>query len=352
MRSDPIDISSIIVRTLFLALTVGFLGLVLYGVVLLAAPFGIAFILALALNPLVRLIERFGFSRTVATLLLFLVVGVLLYGLTALAIGPITEQIQTMMDEYELYEGRAKIALGRALFLVNDFAGPYLSATGTDLSVVLQGFFAPFRDSARGLVARIPDLLTYLLVTPIITVIFLLQGDEIYKNLLGMVPNRYFEMTLLLVKRGKEQILSYLVGLFWQWVILAAILVPGLMIIRLPYGALAAVLAASLNVIPYLGPLLGLGPALLLAAISPGGTALLPWVLLVFLIAQLVDNVFTQPVVLAKSVQIHPLISILAIIAALSTQSIALVMVAIPVTGITMVAIQVMYRQLKSFRML
>ena len=352
MRTEQLDISSIIVRVLFLALSVAFLAFVLYGLVLLAAPFAISLILTIALSPLVVALERIGFSRTVATLLLLPAFALLAYGVVALAVGPITTEFHAFSDEFEIYETRSKNALGKALFFLNDFLRPYLALTGTDLSVLISGFILPFKESAKGLVAQIPTFLTYLLVTPIITVIFLMQGNQIYKNLLAMVPNRYFEMTLLLVKKVKEQITSYLRGLLWQWLILVIVLVPGLMLTGLPYGPIVALLAATLNIVPYLGPILGLGPALLLAAISPGGVTLIPWVLTVFVVAQLVDNVFTQPVVLARAVQIHPLISILAIISALSTQSVALVMVAIPLTGIVMVSIQVMYRSLKAFRMI
>ena len=352
MRTEQIDISSVIVRFLFLGLSLSFLAFVAYGLLLLSAPFGVSLILAIALNPLVVALERVGFSRTTSVLLLLPVLVLLGYGIVAIAVGPVSAEYKTLTDEYDLYEARSKHALGKALFSANDFLRPFLSLTGGNLSSVIQGFVLPFKESAKGLLAQIPTFLTYLLVTPVITVIFLIQGNQIYKNLLAMVPNRYFEMTLLLVKKVKEQITSYLRGLLWQWLILLTVLMPGLMLAGLPYAPVAALLAATLNIIPYLGPVLGLAPALLLAAISPGGAALIPWVLGVFVVAQLVDNAFTQPVVLAKSVQIHPLISILAIITALSTQSVALVMIAIPLTGIVMVSIQVMYRSLKAFRMI
>lgn len=347
-----IDISSVVVRVLFLGLSIGFLAFVFYGLLLLAAPFGIALILTIALSPLINVMERWGFPRWLAVLSILLSLGMLAWGVFALTSKPITNEYYRLTDELELYEARAMRVFGRFLFILNDTLRPYLSLTGTDLSTVLQNAVMPFKQSAKGLLDQIPTVITYLLITPIITFIFLLQGDQIYKNLLAMVPNRYFEMTLLLVKKVREQITSYLRGLFWQWLILMAILVPGLMLVGLPYAPLVAFVAASVNIVPYMGPLLGVVPAVVLAAISPGAAALVPLVLLIFLVAQVVDNAFTQPIVLAKSVQIHPLISILAIITAFSTQSVALVMIAIPLTGIVMVSIQVMYRSLKAFRMI
>ena len=194
----------------------------------------------------------------------------------------------------------------------------------------------------------LPDLIAILLFTPILTVIFILQGNEINRNLIGMFPNRYFEMVLLLFYNIKNQISAYLRGLFYQFSILTIVLGLGYTLVGVPGGIFLGFLGAAFNVIPYLGPLLGFIPVLIMA-MSQG---LIVPALVVFIVAQLIDNFFTQPVVLARSVQIHPLIAILALLSAGSLLGAWGLVIAIPMISILMVSIKIMSRSLKAFHVL
>ena len=220
---------------------------------------------------------------------------------------------------------------------------------GDDITRITTSVEASLRKIPSYLLEAIPDIITALLITPIMTFILLLQGTAIYNNLMRMVPNRYFEMTLLLVDKVRAQIVSYLKGLMIQWSILSVILCVGLYFLDLPFAILIGLLAASLNIVPYLGPLIGFGLGMLMASIS---TVPVLGVLAVFLVAQAVDNFFTQPVVLSRSVQIHPLISVLALIAASQLLGPAGLIIAIPTAGIFLVSIRVMYKNLKAFRVI
>ena len=199
--------------------------------------------------------------------------------------------------------------------------------------------------------ALLGSALTYLMITPIIAFLFLLQGDDIYKRILGMVPNRYFEMVLLVSHKMKSQITSYLRGLLVQWYILVFILSLGYYLIGLEYGPVIGLIAATVNIIPYLGPVLGLLPAVAVSLLDPTGALLLP-VLLVFAVSQVVDNVFTQPVVLAGSMHLHPLIAILSLITAQELMGVVGLIVAIPLAGIVMGMIQTIYKYLKAFHII
>ena len=356
---ESFDFSTLIVKFVFFSLTLGFIAFFVFGIYLLIIPFGISMILALALSPLINHLERYNIPRIAGTLLVIgglVAVGYLLYLLLFPVFSAEIAAFEKNIDQYKI---SAIKKWGQMLFIGKDVIDMLRSygaqvddnTLAQSLEKVFKNVSAALKKAGEGAIKGLPTLLTHLLITPIITFVFLLQGGTIYRNILAMVPNRYFEMTLLLAKKIQEQINSYLKGLFIQWLILLVINCVGLSLIGLPYGIPAGFIAASVNIVPYLGPLIGLVPAVILAVLYPGGDILVPTLLVLFS-AQLVDNLFTQPVVLARSVQVHPIISILAVVTAISLNSMFMILIAIPLAGILLLAIQVMYRSLKAFRMI
>ena len=324
----------------------------LYGLTLLLVPFGIALLFAFILNPPINFLERLGMPRWLAVLIVLPLFVLSIVGISLLVYPAIAAEVGNIQGQADVYRARAIKVFGAFLWNLEEMLRPYFLLTDTNLAKMIQNFTKSFKSIPGDALAALPTILTYLLITPIIMFIFLLQGNDIYRNLLSMVPNRYFEMTLLLVIKIKERITSYLKGLLVQMAILTVILSVGFYIIGLPFGVFLGFLAALLNIVPYFGPLMGLVPALLVAVITPASASLIPMTLMVFGIAQLVDNIFTQPVILAKSVQIHPLVSVLALIAAGQILGMFGLLIAIPLAGIIMVSIQVMYASLKAFKVI
>lgn len=112
----------------------------------------------------------------------------------------------------------------------------------------------------------------------------------------------------------KDLLSRYFVGLIFQILILFIIYTIGLLFIGVENAIVIAFLCALLNLIPYVGPLVGAFLMLTLTMTSNLGESfsnvILPktfWVFIVFIIGQLVDNFFSQPFIFSKSVKSHPL---------------------------------------------
>lgn len=112
----------------------------------------------------------------------------------------------------------------------------------------------------------------------------------------------------------KNLLSRYFVGLILQILILFVIYTIGLLIVGVENAIVIAFLCALLNLIPYVGPLVGVFVMITLTMTSNLGTSfsevILPktfWVFIVFIIGQLIDNFGSQPVIFSKSVKSHPL---------------------------------------------
>ena len=163
-----------------------------------------------------------------------------------------------------------------------------------------------------GFLGRIGDVLFGLFSVTFMTFFFLKDG-ALFRNMIeAITPDEMTDKVNSIIDRTNHLLTRYFGGLIIQLVIITAIVSIGLKITGVENSVLIGLLAGLCNLVPYVGPLAGtvIGTTLALATNSGNQDELsqLFWgALLVFLVAQLVDNFFTQPVVFANRVHAHPL---------------------------------------------
>ncbi len=144
---------------------------------------------------------------------------------------------------------------------------------------------------------------------------FFLKDSRLFENgLLTFIPDNKESRWKNSSTKIKDLLSRYFVGLIFQILILFIIYTIGLLIIGVENAIVIAFLCALLNLIPYVGPLIGALLMITLTMTSNLGESfsdvILPktfWVFIVFMIGQLVDNFGSQPVIFSKSVKSHPL---------------------------------------------
>ena len=163
---------------------------------------------------------------------------------------------------------------------------------------------------------------------------FFLKDSKLFSNgILTILPKREEARIKRAFKSIRDLLSRYFIGLILQLLILFTIYSIVLFIFGVKNALIIATLCAVLNVIPYVGPLISAILLLLLTMSSNLGDIILPktiYVMIGFIIAQLVDNFFSQPIIFSKSVKSHPLEIFLIIIIAGLLFGIAGLIVAIP----------------------
>jgi predicted PurR-regulated permease PerM len=170
-----------------------------------------------------------------------------------------------------------------------------------------------------------------------ITYFVLKESDLFMKTFKSVLPdnretqimNSFNKITFLLTR--------YFVGLLLQLLIVFILYYIVLLIFNVENSFIIAFLCALLNIIPYIGPIIGMFLAGLLTMISRIGmdfqTEILPvsiYVMIGFLIVQMVDNYVNQPLIFSKSVKSHPLEIFLVILAAGFLSGIIGMIIAVP----------------------
>ena len=189
-----------------------------------------------------------------------------------------------------------------------------------------------------------------------ITFFLLLENGLLRRNLLNLIPNAYFELSVATFTKVEKLLSNYLFGLLIQMLFLFSIASLGLTVVGVDYALTIALFAAVANLIPYAGPILGASFGIMVG-ISTGTfssdaeyTYFLFKILSVFAVVQLTDNVIIQPMIFSKSVKAHPLEIFVIIFAGAKIAGIVGMIFAIPVYTIFRVSVMEFYEGYKSYR--
>jgi len=156
----------------------------------------------------------------------------------------------------------------------------------------------------------------------------------------------------MITHKINEQITGYLKGLILQSTIIAIIGSIGFYVVDLKFFVVFGIFLGFANIIPYLGPVVGMIPPAIFALISGGSLESVYPVAAVVLTCQLVDNILVQPTVIAKSASLHPILVLIGITVGGNLLGIWGMLLAIPILSVLKVTLGVMYRSLREYGVL
>jgi predicted PurR-regulated permease PerM len=212
--------------------------------------------------------------------------------------------------------------------LFSTFDGPLSSMEQTMRDLNIEGFnrstieeqltsfvnFSAIGDFFTSMISGLGSLLIGLMSILFIS-FFLLKDQKIVNNIINSVtPDQYLKSVHKIISDTRVLLSRYFLGVVLQISIIATIIGIGLSIVGIPNAILIGILAGVFNIIPYLGPIIGTAFGLTLSLLSrvnenldSSMAPLIASVLLVFAIAQVLDNFLLQPIIFSKSVKAHPL---------------------------------------------
>ena len=193
---------------------------------------------------------------------------------------------------------------------------PYLEQIGAGVYEVVSGTVAG---------------VAFFLVVLVLTVYVLHDYHRFAASLLDAWPRPY-QATVRAVARSFDRAVGgYVRGQVVIAVAVGGMVYVGLAIVGLPFAGVIGLLAGLLNVIPYLGTIVPVIPALVVAL--AGGWWQVVFVLVVFVVANQIDNHVLTPLVLSRSTRLHPVTVIVAIIGGFAFGGLVAAIFAVPVVA-------------------
>jgi len=169
---------------------------------------------------------------------------------------------------------------------------------------------------------------------------FFLRDDKILAESLVLIVPKEYESAMRHAMTSIRQLLGrYFLGIILQMTGIMTLITIGMTIIGVGFshGIIIGLLAAILNIIPYIGPWIGAAIGIILGIathihldFTSQLVPLMGYIALVFLIVQIIDNIFFQPVIFSSSVKAHPLEIFIVILMAGSLAGVTGMILAIP----------------------
>ncbi len=133
---------------------------------------------------------------------------------------------------------------------------------------------------------------------------------------------------------SKKIIQTYLVGLFFEMIIVAVLNSLGLLLLGIDYAIILGVTGAILNIIPYIGGIVATAVPMIIAFVTKDSAIYSVLVFVLYIIIQFIDNNYVIPKIVASRVQINALISVIVVLIGGALWGIPGMFLSIPLTAI------------------
>jgi len=285
----------------------------------------VAFLFALAVDPLVVLLRRLRLSRPLAVLVSFVIALALASGFLAVVVPPLIDQTQRLLASLPVLMANLpwewqRLDVNQLGFLVDKFSDLPLNVVKT----------------ALGLIGNIFSLLT------IIVMAFYISVEKPFlprylTRLLG--KNHFSDQTVRFLDLVDKQLSRWLVGELILMLLVGLFSYLGLVLLKIPYALPLAMLAGLLEIVPNLGPIASaIPPALIGFSISPlTGAAVIGWYFLV----QQVENSVLVPKVIGSAVGVHPFLILITLLIGFKLGGVGGALLSVPILVTIKVAIRV-----------
>ncbi len=313
-------------------------------------PFAAGFVVAYLLDPFADRLQRLGLNRLAATLLILGIVATILALILILIVPVLSHQfadfIRALPELLNKLQTLLTQAGGR---LARDYGGPLLEKLGLggtsgpdiragvgDLAAEAAGWMASFLNSVVSHGAALISLASLIVVTPVVVFYMLLDWHRMIASIDSLIPPRHRGVVHQLARQIDTAMSGFLRGQSLVCLFLGIWYGLGLSIIGLNFGLLIGITAGFLSFVPYVGSMVALIVATIVAIVQgwPHWT-LVTLTLCVVLAGQFLESNVISPKFVGDKVGLHPVWLIFALLAFGSLFGFTGLIIAVPVAAAT-----------------
>ena len=281
-----------------------FLGAVLS----ILSPFFIGIIIAWLLDPIVTWLQKNGFKRAIATVMVFL-------SFISLVVLFFVLLIPSFADQINEFIGSAPSVLNNIKNFGENLFDKLNNIYDYDFTNIKEQLYGGLSNIVSGLTVTLPNKVISIassIVSGGLNIIFglfiafymLFDFNNVRKHLFNLLPKSIHADAITLTDRLNKTLKSYVQGTLLIMLLLFIFQSITLAIAGLSSPMLFGMFCAVTNVIPYIGPYIGGIPAVIVwFTISPA-TGI--FTLLAVVIAQFLESYFLNPIVMSKTMKLHP----------------------------------------------
>ncbi len=282
-------------------------------------PFVAAALLAYLGDPLVDRLQRVGLGRTLAVVVVFLVIFVGIGLLTVLVLPLARAQAAALLQQLP---GYVDLVESRVLPRLTRWLGVAEGESGIGVAALLERFGQQLPSIARGAVGTVSRsgtavlaLIGNMFLIPVITFYMLRDWDVLMARLAAFIPDEHRDRIVGLARDTDDALGAFMRGQLLVVLALSLIYSVGLWLMQLKYALAIGVVAGLVSFVPYLGLVVGIGLAGLAALAQLQSAWALLGVVAVFVVGQLVESTVLTPKLVGERIGLHPVLVIFAVLA-------------------------------------
>ncbi len=323
--------TKVILRVVVILLSLAFLWLIRDIVIVVL----LALVLASAMEPMVEYLTKFKIPRFVSVLGAYIIV-IGFFGLLVTLLSPLViDQAKVLSQNLPSY----------AVELQARYPSLTIFFGGTDLATIAQKIVTSNTGSdliygrALGLFNGIVALVTVLVIS-----FYLVAADRGMKKFVAdLVPTQYHDTITRLIEKIQHKMGLWVVGQLILSIFIFVLTYIGLTILGVDYALFLALIAGSLEIVPYIGPFVAAIPAVFFAMIQ--SPPLVIGVIILYVIIQKTEGYILVPKVMEKTVGTSPLVVLLSLLIGYKLAGILGILLAVPLAGAITVIIKEFFQE-------
>lgn len=262
-------------------------------------------------------IGKHQMSRGIASILIVLVLILIICGVITAIIPPMVNELTQIVKGLPTTAKetqRLMIKLSHHLWLKDiDFQSYYKQMTNklsNSSEMILRGITA----QAGTVIGMVTSTVIVVITVPVMLFYMLRDSNKFVPSVQKYFSKKHGEEIGKLLHQMNDTLSSYIAGQAIECIFVAIATSIGYLIIGQPVAIVLGIVAGLTNMIPYVGPYIGITPALMVSlAVAPQK---LIWVVVVVVIVQQIDGNIIYPNIIGRTLQIHPLTIIMLLLAA------------------------------------
>jgi predicted PurR-regulated permease PerM len=325
------------------------IGWLLYSLSTIITIILLSALIAYILDPIASYLEAKGISRIYATVVIFLIFFLIIGAVSWIFLPRLINELYTLQQNLRL-DGTSDLTHKIETFISTNLG--FIDAKSLNIEEKVRNGMSFLTDELVDVLGGLISFISMVVIVPFVVFFLLKDGRNIKKAFIHIIPNRYFEMTLNVLHKIDQQLGWYLRGQFTEAFVVGLLSVIALWLLDVQYFIIIGIFAGLANMIPYVGPVAGAVPAIVVTLINGKEPIKMVYIIMAFAVVQLIDNILLQPMVLSKSVHLHPLIIVFAVLIGGQFFGILGMLLAVPAAGIIKVTSSELYQGFRKFRLM
>lgn len=295
------------------------------------APFVIASFISYLLYPIIKLLQEANINKIVAILFIYFVffisIGLLIYFGMPIFVNQLyelSEQLPYLIRAgenliYSMYEYTSFLPE-----IVHDKMDAIVKRMEKNIGTTIENILEKL--------TNIFDILVILTIIPVLVFYFLKDYEQIKQYVKKLVNKKYHQRLSLLVNAVDKSLGNYIRGQFLLSLCITLVTFTVYHLFDLKYALLLAIFMGLFNIVPYFGPIIGVIPAILIASSMSWKYVMI--VVISTLGVQLLEGSLLSPYIMGKSVRVHPIVIIFALLVGAEIGHVIGMIVAVPLLTI------------------